>query len=245
MLHALNGRKARLGAFRGAGTRVPIEDVVTSTIFGPLGFMSPEDRRTAVACLHEAFAIRQPSSTGDVQLRFWPRLPLAHDALRARYVEPDLVLTDADGAVLVIEIKWGAPLGKHELAAQWEALSPSERRRSSHLLLVHETEQYREAVEIDAALLERRGLSPWRPVVRSWRSLTALPLAAASQGRSEAVRLWATAVADLVRREHRFSMHGWDQIGLRAVEELDWRYVQPWFGVRSGVSELRGWWNDE
>lgn len=242
MLHAINSRKARLGAFRSAGSRVPIEDVVTSTVFGPLEFMSPEDRRAAVDCLEEALAIRQSGSLGPVQVRFWPRLQLADDALRARYVEPDLILADAAGAFLVVEVKWGAKLGEHELAAQWVALSPSERRRSFHLLLVQETERYREAIQIDAALLERRGFTPWHAVVRSWKSLTALPIAAARHERSEGVRLWAAAVSDFVRREHRFSMHGWDQIGLRAARELDWRYVQPWFDGMSRVPEARGWW---
>lgn len=244
MLHAINSRKVRLGAFRGAGTRVPIEDVVTSMVFGPLTFMSPEDRGAAVGCLEEALGLTRPVPGGAVELRFWPRLQLTGDALRTRYVEPDLLLADAAGAFLIVEVKWGAPLGEHELAAQWAALSHAERRRCVHVLLVQETERYRGAVEEDAALLERRGLAAWRPLVRSWRTLTALPLAAAREGRSDAVRLWAAAVADFVRREHRFSMHGWDQIGLRRAGELDWRYVQPWFDAMVGVQAHEGWWND-
>ena len=138
MLHAINGRKARLGVFRSAGIRVPLEDVVTSTVFGPIEFMSPEDARRSIDLICEALALPLPTSVGPLRAVFWPRLPLADDALRVRYSEPDLVFADDVGLVMVVEIKWGAPLSENELAAQWSALSHVDRGRATHVLLVQE-----------------------------------------------------------------------------------------------------------
>lgn len=242
MLHAINNRKARLSTFRSAGVRVPLEDVVTSTIFGPLEFMAPDDRERATAYIFEVLALPMPTRSGSLRTQFWPRFPLADNGLRARYSEPDLVIVDALGPLAVIEVKWGAPLGEHELAAQWASLAPAERRRAIHVLLFQEPEPYRRAVDRDRVLIEQRGLGPWNPFLRSWRMMASLPTIAARPDTSEAVQSWANAVAAFLRREHRFALHGWDEIGLRATNTLSWRFRQPWFSGFQTVAQHGGWW---
>ncbi len=243
MLHAVNNRKARLGAFRGAGIRVPLEDVVTSTVFGPLEFMSAEDRLRSIELVCEALAVAIPEPRGAMRALFWPRLPVSEVSLRARYSEPDLVLADDIGPLMVVEIKWGAPLSERELAAQWSALGSTGRRRAVHLLLVQEPGIYRRDVDLDREMLDAAGMGSWPLQMRSWRSLTALEVLSRRADASGPLRAWASAVTAFLRREHRMSMHGWDEIGLIGVEELASTFRQQWFAGLRPVDGHAGWWD--
>lgn len=242
MLHAVNNRKARLGAFRSAGIRVPLEDVVTSTVFGPLEFMSADDRRRSIELVCEALAVGIPEPEGEIRALFWPRLSVCDVSLRTRYSEPDLVLADDAGPVMVVEIKWGAPLSERELAAQWAALDEGDRRRAMHLLLVQEQGPYRQDVDVDREWVDAAGMGPWLLQVRGWRSLTALEMLSRRADASEPVKAWASAVTAFLRREHSLSMHGWDEIGLMEVEELDFTFRQQWFASTWPVDAHGGWW---
>jgi hypothetical protein len=245
MLHAINNRKARLSAFRGAGIRVPLEDVVTSTIFGPLEFMAPVDRERAIAGIAEALALPIPAAEGSLSAQFWPRFPLSQEGLRARYSEPDLVITDSAGPLVVVEVKWGAPLSENELAAQWISLAPLARRRAIHLLLVQDPEAYRHDFERDGALIEQIGEGPWRSFLKSWRTMASLPLLTARPGTYEAVRRWADAVGAFLRREDRLALHGWDEIGLRLTKHLGWQFRQPWLSQFHTVEKYEEWWTND
>lgn len=242
MLHAINGRKARLGVFRSAGIRVPLEDVVTSTVFGPIEFMSPEDARRSIDLICEALALPLPTSVGPLRAVFWPRLPLADDALRVRYSEPDLVFADDVGLVMVVEIKWGAPLSENELAAQWSALSHVDRGRATHVLLVQEPGSYRQAVEMDRDLVDARGMGSWNLVIRNWRSLAVMGVLARTPNTSEAVQRWASAVALFLMREHRSAVRGWSEIRLIRMNKMDWCFRRPWFSEVDTVVRHEGWW---
>jgi hypothetical protein len=245
MLHAINGRKARLGAFRSAGLRVPLEDVVTSTVFGPIEFMSPEDARRAIDLICEALALPLPMSVGPLRPVFWPRMPPIDDALRVRYSEPDLVFADDVGLVMVIEIKWGAPLSKNELAAQWSALSHVDRGRATHVLLVQEPGPYSQAVEMDRDLVDVRGTGPWNLAVRTWRSLAAMRVLAHTLDTSEAVQRWASAVALFLIREHSSAVLGWSEVGLIQMNQMDWGFRLPWFSEVNTVAQHEGWWTND
>ena len=242
MLHAVNNRKARLGAFRGAGIRVPLEDVVTSTVFGPLEFMSAEDRRRSIDLVCEALAVEIAERRGPMRVLFWPRLPVSDASLRTRYSEPDLMLADDVGPVMVVEIKWGASLSERELASQWTAIGSSGRRRAVHLLLVQEPGIYRRDVDLDREMVDAAGMGPWPLQMRNWRSLTAVEVLSRRADASEPVRAWASAVTAFLRREHRMSMHGWDEIGLMSVEEAEWTFRQRWFSEVRPVEAHGGWW---
>ncbi len=224
--------------------RVPLEDVVTSTVFGPLEFMGQACRTDAIALLGQALSLPTTCANGEIRAHFWPRFGLADEALRTRYAEPDLVFSDDHGPLIVFEVKWGAPLGRNELAAQWASLPPNSRRRAVHVLLVQEPRLYRDDIEADVALIERRNLGPWNPLLRGWDLLAALPMLAARPGMSDGVRAWATAIGALLRREHRFTMHGWDALGLKMTGAIDWRFRQDWLGSARSIERHQGWWND-
>lgn len=226
MLHAVNSRKARLAAFRGAGLRVPLEDVVTSSIFGPLDFMNATDRKAAIELFIEALAIKRPAWSGEIRLLFWKKRAAVHPSMRKRYVEPDLIVADDKGARMVVEIKWGAPLGKQELAAQWSCLSPAERSAALHVLLVREPSRYRADIAVDGVMLGNAGLTPWRIVLCSWSDLARLDRLRVPSPR---VRQWALAVADLLQREEQRVAHGWQNLMFRPVQRWFCGFRRPWF----------------
>lgn len=218
---------------------------MTSTVFGPLEFMSPDDCQRSIELVREALGLPLQSSAGQLRAVFWPRLFLEDEKLRSRYSEPDLVFADDEGPMIVVEIKWGAPLSDRELAAQWAALKPSDRRRAVHVLLVQEPGPYRRSVELDRAFIDARGIGPWTLLVRSWRSLAAVAVLSRRTDASDAVKRWASAVAALLLREHRTAIRGWDDVGLISSAELKWRFRQPWLQGLHKVDRYEGCWTND
>jgi hypothetical protein len=245
MLHAVNGRKARLATFKGAGVRVPFEDVVTSTVFGPIEFMEAHGRASAIGALLAALRIPPIEWSGAPQLRFWAKLQSGDTRLRSKSSEPDLMIVDASGPRLVIEVKWDAPLDAHELAAQWSSLPPTSRSKALHLLLVREPGRYRADVDTDRATIDRNGCGPWHQVTRSWRDVAQIGAHARWRELDPGALSWAVAVADLLNREDRLALHGWENLSLRPSPNLDWRFRRPWFEHLEPTSNLREWWNDD
>ncbi len=242
MLHALNGRKARFAAFRGAGLRLPLEDVVTSSIFGPLDFMREDDRAEALTKLLSELGLSVPPLSGSIRLLFWPKLPVGDVSLRSRYTEPDLVLADGRGPRVILEVKWGAPLGEHELAAQWSSVPALMRADALHLMIVRQPSEYQADIASDKALLGRSGCAPWRFEMRSWREVARAAKLVASSKVAPATQAWCGAVANLLGREERCAIHGWNSLALHRVPAADWRYRRPWFDHLLAVNYLQGWW---
>jgi hypothetical protein len=112
------------------------EDVITSTILGPLRYWDAARVWDVLQCLigpsdHE-FPTR-PDGPIDVDVRFWPRA-----AVGTGYCEPDLVVdlfvkTPDTNKILVariiVEVKWNAGAsGKHQLALQHDAFGRQDER---------------------------------------------------------------------------------------------------------------------
>ena len=117
MLHAVAQRKARSFLIRSAGTRgtIPLEDIITSSVFGPLAVLEPHRVWTA---LHIAFEMHPPDwkpARSDVV--FWPR---SSDG-----VEPDMMVNFGDlqenRLRFLIEIKWNSGFGHEQASRQWDA----------------------------------------------------------------------------------------------------------------------------
>jgi hypothetical protein len=237
MLHAINRRKARINVFRGPGQRVPIEDVITSTVFGPLLFMDPAEAHKVLLLVLDQLRIAPPSWSGTAHLTLWPRKPF--DLFRSRYVEPDAEIVDAAGNALVIEVKWGAPLGKHELASQWLSLSPQARAKSRHLLIVNETAPYGDAIREDGALIANTCDLPWRLDAVSWRQLAeAFGAIARNIELNSGTRHWALAMNGFLRRVDPRSVAGWNQLGIEPVTDLRWGFTRL-ISIPAGLQELR------
>jgi hypothetical protein len=249
MLHAVNGRKAHLDAFRGPGQRVPLEDVVTSTIFGPLLFIDQTEAEAALSLILSTLGISSPAWVGPTTLSLWPRRKTVEE-LRSSYVEPDAEIVDAAGNSLVIEVKWGAPLGRSELAAQWLSLNAGARATSRHLLIVLEPSRYRFDVERDRGVIGKSCALPWPVTTVSWRRMAdAFREVGRDMRLNPGTRRWALTVHSFLRREDPRSLTGWDGLDVLDVPETEWsysrrllswpresvptswRYTEGWFGM--------------
>jgi hypothetical protein len=113
VLHAVVRRKAST-FLRSKGTRTPLEDIITSTVFGPLQFFAPAD---ALEALTVAFDLPRPQWTpAACWFGFWPRG--VDDS-----IEPDLSVRFEGGhgerVTLLVEVKWNAPFGEAQALRQW------------------------------------------------------------------------------------------------------------------------------
>jgi hypothetical protein len=239
MLHAINRKKARLDVFRAAGQRVPLEDIVTSTVFGTLSLLRAEDQQEALTLLFTSMGATLPSWLGAPHILLWPKRQLIARGLRERYVEPDVEIVDGSGASLIIEVKWGARLGLHELSAQWLSLSPAARTASRHILLVLEPAAYRREVEKERVTVRERTRQAWPFQLCSWRDVAdACRQLAAHVGLEQSIRHWAQQVQIFLLREDPKTLGGWSNLELVPVSPIEWRFGQGWFGELSSVGEV-------
>lgn len=227
MLHAVTQRKAKLSVFKAAGERVPLEDLVTSTIFGSLTFLRYQERAFALSRLWAGLGLQPLSDDQDLSIDFWPKMPVSVAGFRVRYIEPDVTITDPAGSVVLVEVKWGAPLSPMELSSQWLALDAQRRKKASHFLLVQEPNRYLSAIAQCRSALEKAGHSDWKLETRSWREfgdacrkLTIDPAADAG------VRTWARLVHAFLRREIPGSMLGWDNLDLLPMPSMKVRGIR-------------------
>lgn len=117
MLHALNNKKARLDRLIKGASKQPREDLITSTLFGPLDFMPRESRPKALRALLGL-------ELGDAsKMVLWPRFYRG-----SRRVEPDILIID-DQHWHIVEVKWGAHLGVGQLERQLDAVAKWDCRR--------------------------------------------------------------------------------------------------------------------
>jgi len=238
VLHAVNSKKARLDAFRGPGHRLPLEDIITSTIFGPLLFMDPIEAATALSLVLSGVGYSRPEWQGPTHLTLWPKHKTVYE-LRSRHVEPDAEIVDASGSTLVIEIKWGAPLSPHELASQWLALKQSDRKTSRHLLIVLEPQlHYHEAIARDRATIARHCDLPWTIKMVTWRRMSdAFRVLGADMRLDSGTRRWALGVHGLLRREDRLALSGWQGLDITSVPENPWRYQRRLINFHDALPE--------
>jgi hypothetical protein len=166
MLHAFSQKKSRLYrrylGHRDETTeqRVAEEDEITSTLIGPLAFLSPG----AIAAFWRALVhLRNPEHPfptdipTHAEMCFWPR--------NGR-IEPDLRVELAwrtHTQILLVEFKWRAPLsGQEQLHDQWENyLDEDERSRALHLFIGLDTSEATNA-------LNRRDVWNGKLLMRSW-----------------------------------------------------------------------------
>lgn len=147
MLHAAAKGKTKfyeryLGRREPDDVRVCEEDEITSTIIGPMDFMSPNEIHQFWAelfrlkSLHDVLPEQPPES---MEVKLWPSRPApVGDGKR---IEPDATIeflwSDKTRRILLIEFKWRASLsGKDQLHRQWvHYLTPNEREYAFHLFI--------------------------------------------------------------------------------------------------------------
>ncbi|MEI4488983.1 hypothetical protein V8J36_22620 [Frigidibacter sp. MR17.14] len=121
MFDAVIAKKARMSKILHDAKRNPREDLVTSSLFGVLPFLTPAARQEAlsVLCGHPL-----PS---DAKIYLWPFF-----VGNGESSEPDVVLEfthEGRAAYWIVEVKWGAPLGADQCAREIRTLSFGRCRR--------------------------------------------------------------------------------------------------------------------
>jgi hypothetical protein len=214
MLHAIVQRKTRhcrayLGERDGEAGRSPSEDEITSTVFGPLDFMAPEQvhrfwRSVLQAAGAEDGMPDSPPARAAVQL--WPHKQIS--GRMGKGVEPDghvrLTWGNEARADLLIEIKWRQPLYREnverQLRQQWlEYLTPDTREHAWHLFI---TPHVGDAVSQEC--LVERDWPPGRLVPVTWLQLRGVLCGLA--GGDDGLARWAATADRFLDRIgiHRF-----------------------------------------
>lgn len=114
MFDAVISRKARLDRIIDGVGKQPREDLITSSLFGTLRYLTPDARARALQVLTGG------EISGDTKIFLWPRLGLGN--LRT---EPDVVIVYDDGHGLthwIVEVKWGASLGTAQIEREITAV---------------------------------------------------------------------------------------------------------------------------
>ena len=118
MLHAIANNKATAFVNRLSteeSIRQPLEDMITSTVFGPLDLMSDELAAQGLSQILgpkvRAFQLRSAT------LSFWPRQELGTTQYRQSDVEAQCQRGGAQPIQLRIEVKWGRSPDPNQLLA--------------------------------------------------------------------------------------------------------------------------------
>ncbi len=223
----------------------PIEDEVTSCVFGPLRFMEP--RQAWASCLL-LFDIQDSASDLEpdrICIRFWPKF-FRNDG-RGSYVEPDVhILAWRNGeliATILVEIKWGAALGFDQLLDQWRFLSVNGykgdelRERSWHVFLSDRPIRDKAAREEQEARATRNGIG-WRNrlLVKAWHQVATILEETAK--RSEGMEVWRTDLVRFLSAQGVSPFDGFRRERVCRVESVTWRVDKYALPTLSAVKEL-------
>lgn len=117
MLDAYLKKGARLPTESSGGRRI-IEDVITSTLFSPLKFMTPGHAGKILSWLTKS----RSDENAEVQsIQLWPRFAVDEKSANEHTIEPDLVIDGFVGGEpfrWIIEVKWDAILLRPQIEDQ-------------------------------------------------------------------------------------------------------------------------------
>ncbi|GBQ25575.1 hypothetical protein AA0472_1800 [Acetobacter estunensis NRIC 0472] len=118
MFCAVISRKARLDRLIDGCNKQPREDIITSSLFGSIEFLTKSERVLALNVLtgHEF--------SKDVNVFLWPYFRNGKERC-----EPDIVLRDiveGHSVYWIVEVKWGAALGVNQIQREIRALQTGE-----------------------------------------------------------------------------------------------------------------------
>jgi hypothetical protein len=225
-----------------------VEDEVTSTVFGPLQFMSPQDAWDAVV---SAGLIKKDNNLSvapvrDHAISFWQFYknpdPNKGDWQRK---EPDAVFRldfgDSGKLWLVLEVKWTAKQSSHDrngngaqLAHQWMATKKAAKDEGAHVrqayLTLHQSEAISGISEDKQPVVSGFEFDQWRkeakPVPITWldvrKNLSAIEQKQTPIGR------WAKEVCNFLGIRGVRSFHGFADVDLDCnFCDVAFRFQQP------------------
>ena len=170
-----------------AGVRRPQEDLVTSALFGSVTLLPFPDRRRAFDLIlgFDCLEAAEFPDGVDVAVRFWPGF--RGTGMRRR-VEPDILL-ECDGRVVIVEVKWHAPLSDGQLDAEIDAVLVGSKDCLRALLLLGGVEAEEGQIERDIPVFSR-----------TWRRLSAELLFCSKEKGDGPLGRWCRMVQTFLQR---------------------------------------------
>ncbi len=118
MFDAVIAHKARMDMVIDGLGKQPREDLVTSTLFGTLRFLTAKGRQRAIEALVGA------TISAPLEIYLWPYL-----RGKGENSEPDVVIRSEDDSYWIVEVKWGAGLGADQVGREVRTVQQGECRR--------------------------------------------------------------------------------------------------------------------
>ena len=214
MLHATahHGKstlyKRYLGHRDGIEKSVHEEDEITSTVIGPLDFLLPEEvhRFWHTVLEHKILPSDSPSSTC---IKFWPK---------NNKIEPDARVdfhwSNNDRCILLIELKWHAPLsGNDQLHQQWKQyLQADERKNALHVFIAPEISQGINAQQDKKTWGDRLVIVTWMQIRNALKSL---------EGENSGLGRWAKVANSFLERIGVRQFIGFRRLDLKEIPNLE------------------------
>ena len=199
--------------------RRPQEDLVTSAVFGNLDILDEPAKRKALKLIvgDEVWEKFDPSESDQVNIILWPQAMQAD----GKRVEPDVILR-AGNRIIIVEVKWYAPLSPNQLIKEIRAV-----------------DSYYPDKSVDAILLLGEATLPSEfnpvgtlPFARTWRDV-ARDTARAGTKPTDPFGKWADMLTNFLRQTEFGRIYcGFDNLNFFCVEPAAYHFrgadEPPW-----------------
>lgn len=227
MLHSLIHRKSR--------GRKPIEDEITSCIFGPLRFMVPDAAwRSLLALFGNPEQLRGINTPTQVDVELWPKEWRTEDGKR---VEPDVYIVAWCGenkvAKIIVEVKTvkRRSIDRNDLCnqihKQWQSSNFCHTDRSLHVFLGPDLLD-----EVESAIRE---IHPHMHIV-SWHGLANSLKEFGVQDNVPDV--WRKDMLDFLISLDVIDFDGFKISLLDTIGKIDWQFHNQWETTLHSVAQL-------
>lgn len=227
MLHALIHKKSR--------GRMPIEDEITSCIFGPLRFMTPDMAWRSLLALFGRPEQLQEVSPIQVDVKFWPRW----NTTDGGSVEPDVYVVAQCGevkvATIIVEVKAVKRSSidrddlHDQLRKQWESPDFCRTAHSLHVFLGPDLLD-----EVESTIRKRHRhlhIISWHRLAKSLKK---------SRMKDGVPDVWRKDMLDFLTALDVIDFYGFKTDFLYAVGKMDWQFHNQWEPRLHAVAQL-GW----
>lgn len=201
MLHAIHKNKTRVyNRYKGHPTpdekRVSEEDEITSIVFSPLTFMSPEDNAYFWHFISsKKLAINKSSPPLSSTIEMWPSRTSSETGNR---IEPEILINliyPDTKITLIVELKWNAPLSENQLQKQWcNFLESAEQENGVQIFIGRDT-----STAIKAKEEPDKWIDPNKLIILSWSEIIALLGSEDFKG-SEILKSWSKLLCDFMSK---------------------------------------------
>lgn len=225
MLHALIHKKSR--------DRMPIEDEITSCIFGPLRFMTPDMAWRSLLALFGRPEQLQGINPTQVDVKLWPRRNTADGGS----VEPDVYIVAKCGkdkvATIIVEVKAMKRSSidrddlRDQLRKQWESSDFCRTAYSLHVFLGPDL--LGEVESVIRKIHRHLHIISWHGLAMSLKK---------SRMKDEVSDVWRKDMLDFLAALDVIDFDGFKIDLLDTVGKIDWQFHNQWKPKLHAVDQL-------